>query len=403
MIIDRHGNPLKPTMAATTSTKGRNNPNPIISRIAHQFKDRSRKDIDKWRAAIALCEDKENPRRDFLIDLIEDLITDGHVQSQLLIRRAATLNTPFQIQSKKTGQVDKDKTELIQSKWFYDIIEECINSVFYGYSVMELISIEDGKPKFELAPRKNVVPNRGYIIPDLSNPEVKIPYNLPDQVKWILTFGNEKDLGALNNVVPNMIWKRNVMQSWAEFCEKFGIPLVTATTLRNDEKVIDHVEEMLQQLGEAAYAVFPEGTQIDFKDAEKRDTYEVFNQKKKANNEEISKALIGGTMVSDDGSSRSQSEVHERNLEERIAPMDRREISFFVNDTLLPLLAEHGIGFTDDDKFVFELNQEIEVKEHWEIVKGMMDEGYEIEDSWLSKTFNVPITGKKKSKPNLTQ
>ncbi len=402
MIVDKTGNPMKITAKAERRS-GSNNPNPVIARIAQQFKDRSRKDIDKWRAAMAMAEDKDEPRRDFLINLIEDLLTDGHVQSQMLIRRAAVLNTPFQIQSKKSGKIDKDKTDLLQSKWFYKLLYECVETTFFGFSAIELQQVIDGKPEFKLVPRRNVVPHKGYYIPDLSEPSEKLPYNVPESEKWLLTFGIETDLGVLNNVVPNMIWKRNVMQSWAEFCERFGIPLVTATTLRNDDKVIAQVEEMLQQLGEAAYAVFPEGTQIDFKDAEKRDTYEVFNQKKKANNEEISKAIIGGTMVSDDGSSRSQSEVHERNLEERIAPMDRRDISFFVNDQLLPLLAMHGISFTDDDKFVFELNQEIEVTEHWTIVKGLMDEGYEVEESWLSKTFNVPITGKKKPKPNPTQ
>src|SRR5690606_27684891 len=98
--------------------------------------------------------------------------------------------------------------------------------------------------------------------------------------------------------------------------------------------------------------------------------------------------------VSDNGSSKSQSEVHERNLEERIAPADRRHITFIINDELIPLLNAHGYKFSEDDFFTFDVSQEMTIEKHWEIVNGIMNR-YEVDQIWLSKTFNVPIVGER--------
>src|SRR5690606_35082480 len=105
--------------------------------------------------------------------------------------------------------------------------------------------------------------------------------------------------------------------------------------------------------------------------------------------------ITGGTMLSSGDNAESQSQVHERNLVERLGGADKRFLTFITNDYLFPLLAKKGYDFTPNDKFVFNLSTELGLSIHFDIVKSMMDEGLEIEQSWLSKTFNVPITGKR--------
>lgn len=398
-ILNKFGEEIRPLRLSGAGRDIRN-PQEIIAKIAHSFRDRSRKDIAKWRTAIQIAEDKEKPRRDFLMDLYHDLYTDGHLQSQLMLRKSATMNTAFHIISKGSGDIDEEKTDFIQSQWFYSTMDWYFGSIFEGHSLIELTGIIEGIPTLGLVPRKNVVPNKGYVIPDLSKADEVIRYkDEPALEKWILEQGDPLNFGVMNTIVPNLIWKRNVMQSWAEFCERFGIPMVTATTLRNDDKELDHVENMLQQLGEAAYAVFPKDTEIKFIEPSGGSKIDIFDNKIERNNSEISKAIIGGDMITDNGSSRSQSEVHERNLEERIAAMDRRNFTFWVNNRLIPLLNEHGFGFSDDHRFTFDSSPQLEVKEHWDIAAGLMQNGYELEESWLAKTFNVPIVGKKKVQP----
>ena len=45
--------------------------------------------------------------------------------------------------------------------------------------------------------------------------------------------------GAMNDIVPNLIWKKNAAQGWAIFSERFGIPLVKIETNKTAKADID--------------------------------------------------------------------------------------------------------------------------------------------------------------------
>ena len=99
-------------------------------------------------------------------------------------------------------------------------------------------------------------------------------------------------------------------------------------------------------------------------------------------------------MISDDGSSRSQSEVHERNLDEKIAAADHRIVTFTVNDQLLRIMQAYGWDINPEtDEFMFDTSIRLTLKEHFEIVRTLLDKGYPIPTKWISKTFNIPIDG----------
>ncbi len=78
----------------------------LLDRLVKGAKDRSRKEIDDWVSAMALADHKDTPRRDYLINLIKHLMTDGHLQGCLIIYLSAILNTEFNIKSKTSGEVD---------------------------------------------------------------------------------------------------------------------------------------------------------------------------------------------------------------------------------------------------------------------------------------------------------
>ncbi len=368
----------------------------IIDKIANAYKDRSRKDIQKWRNAIKLYEHPEKPRANYYQDLIDDLMTDGHLISQLNLRKYSILNTEFSIIDKTSNKQNEEASEFFNQKWFYDFLAHAIDASYRGHTLLEFKAFYPGNIDIGLVPRRNVVPQLKQVIPDLTKLEV-IDYDSPDFENWLLEIGEPDDMGLLNNLVPNLIWKRNVAQSWAEFCEKFGMPIVTATTNSYNDKDLDKIEYMLQQLGEASTGVFPTGTTVDLKEASRSDAFQTYSKFIEFNREEISVAIVGGTMITNDGSSRSQSEVHERNLDGKIATSQKRDLTFLVNDQLLPLLKAQGYTFIkDNDKFTFKLSHNLDLDKYWTIVNGVM-QGHEVDQDWLSETFHIPITGKKKS------
>ncbi|SDE75660.1 phage portal protein family protein [Riemerella columbipharyngis] len=385
--------------------------NPKVIQVVESFKDKSRKDIDKWRKAIQMTQLLENPRFQDYHDLVDDLLTDGHLQSQIQLRITATLNTDFHIINRRTGEENEELTFVFQQQWFFNLLEKALWQIIRGFKLVEFRAFNAEKIDFSEIPQRHLVPTQNRIIPDLSDYNTFIDFSAPKLAAWLLPIGRTSDLGLINNIIPAIIWKRNVAQSWAEFCERFGIPLITATTNSRDAKAINDVHDMLIGIGEASVGTFPQGTEIQIHEANRTDVFRVYSEFIQLNTDEISKQLVGSTMLSDQGSNRSQTEVHERGLNEKIAASDKRSVTFMVNDQLLPLLKIQGYKIGDDDVFEFKTaEQEIDIDKLWNITNGLLMQGFPVEQEWISKTFNIPFEGnrkqgneepeKKKNKPN---
>ena len=366
----------------------------VIDQIAKSFKDISRKDIDKWRQSLMLVSLHEHPRYNTYADLIDDLGIDATLKAQEQLRYSATLSTVYQIRNKRTGEINEQATELFQQKWFFDYLTLYTTAIVRGAKVIEFQNFDGHKIEFREIPKRNTATNYKRIYPDL-NSQTFIDYTDPMHKNWVLQLGDD-DLGLINNIIPNIIWKRNVAQSWAEFCEKFGMPLVSATTNRSDNEHLDKVEEQLLALAEASIGVFPEGTTIKFDEANRTDAYNVYSKFIEQNSNEISAVIVGSNTLTANAANRSQTEVHERSLDFKISQADRRDISFNVNDELIPLLIAQGYSELSNDDVLewIESKEEIDLQQYWNIVQGILQD-HEVDPEWLSTTFNVPITGKK--------
>jgi len=367
--------------------------NTIFSSIIAGFKDQTRAEIQKWRYALKLAQSPVNPRSYTLQDLYDNLESDGHFLAQKELRKTATSGYGFSIIDKKTGEVNQEKTDFFCGEWFYNFLDYVLDSIFKGFTLIELTDPKN--LKFEVLPRRNVVGGLGIVLRDIGD-NTGIDFNAKEFQNTLIKVGKPSDLGLMAELCGQLIWKRNAQQSWAEFTERFGMPLITATTNQTSPADIRQLDEMLAALGESARAVLPEGTTMNVTPFAGSDAYKVYDAQIDRINAEISKPITGGTMVTDDGSSRSQSEVHERNLDDKISEADRRMVSFVINGQLIPLLNRFKYPLNPDtDKFQFNQSFELNLTEHWNIVSQMIAQGYEVDEKWLAQTFNVPITGRK--------
>ncbi len=383
---------FKQTSIPTAATSKKANKG-IITQIIGEFSDKSRSDIKKWRDALQAFEDPDDPVSVSLQDLYSNLMTDGHLMAQIEVRKAAVTSNRFIIHD-KNGQEVPERTELLQTEWFFHLMEHLLDSVYFGYTVLELT--DPTTMKWELIPRRNIIPSTNFVLFEADGEE-GVYFDDPMYARNILSLYNMDTHGILNSIVPQLIWKRNAQQVWADFSERFGIPMVTAETSITDKNELTRIEGMLRSLGQAAQAVLPEGTKITIHDnSTKGDPHKVFLEQITMTNNEIGKRIVGGTMLTDDGSSLSQSEVHERTLDEKIAESDRRMIEFTVNGKLIPLLRTWGFKFAEGDRFVFDRSEDLTMDEHWKIVNDVLSH-YEVEEEWLSRRFNIPIVGKKET------
>ncbi|GHV13600.1 hypothetical protein FACS1894169_00960 [Bacteroidia bacterium] len=362
--------------------------NTIVIQIIKEFKNRNRADIDEWRRALAMATHPENPRLYVLQDLFDNLQSDLHYISEKNLRKDATLCADFSVINRQSGDIEGELTEFFRGEWFFNFRSDALEHITRGCTLLELtdpVTLE-----FKVIPRRNVSPMLKRVYLKVGDDRY-IDYSNPAFKYSIIKVGKDDDLGLLADMCGQLIWKRNAQQSWAEFSERYGQPLITAITNKTAKQDLDKIEAMLDTLGEAARAVMPEGTTIDIKPFSGADSYQVYDKQIDRINSEISKPLVGGTMLTDDGSSRSQSEVHERNLDEKIAARDKLIVEFITNGQLIPMLQAWGYPIDPQiHKFRYDASFELTLKEFWEVVREL-NQYYDIPITWISKTFNVPL------------
>ncbi|GAA4825525.1 phage portal protein family protein [Algivirga pacifica] len=368
----------------------RKNNKSVLAKLQQGYRDRSRKDIRKWRDALQQAEYPEQSDRTALIHLYEEIKLDTHLHAQLQLRQESTLSRRFYLS--RDGQKDEDATKLLQHPVIRKFMKLLLDTLFDGDVVLEIEGIADGMiTGIQEIPRENTDcrKKRIYLSEDRRS---YIDYSESAYKPWVIEVRSPYGLGLLNKVAPHIIWKRNSLQAWAEYSDIFGIPFRHATTNSKDEKEIDQIEEMLREMGSAAYGVFPLGTEVKIEGGNTPDAYRIFDKMVDRANSEVSKAINSVTMLSDNGSSKSQSEVHER-MQGRIMASDGHFVAEIINTQLLPLLVQHGIlseGYT----FQWDNTEKLGKDKQWEIVQKLL-ETHDIPDEWISDTFNIPIEGRK--------
>lgn len=381
-----------PLNAATAEAKkNAARANAIISKIVAQFVSRSKVDIKKWRDAIAQAENDRYPKRNQWARLIKDLDLDAHWTSQITLLKLSIMRKPFVVVDKATRKELPERTRQFQAPWFYELMSVWFDAKAYGTQAVEIQDLLAGNQKWDAIfqiPQGHIIPERKQICRKDTDNQGEYYGDDP----YVLWFDEDTFMGLLCKAAPHIIYKKNALQSWAEFCEKFGIPLRYATTNKKDQATIDKLEKMLDELGSAARAIFPEGTNIDFKEANSQDAFQVFDQAILRNNEEVSKLVNGVTMISDNGSSKSQSEVHER-MNQKIVDSLAADFQGTLAWYILPQLVSLGFDFNPEkEEWVWDETERLSLGALWNIVQGVV-KFYEVDQKWLTEKFGIPITG----------
>lgn len=368
--------------------------NQVHIQVVQEMVDKNRKDNKDWRDSIRAADDSDNPNWSLLQDFFDYLLVDAHTHSLIELRNAATLSNRFYVYNAITNEEQPQKTAVLQSEWFYNFLTEVLLSQARGFTVAQLIN--PANMTFDYIPRRNIVIQKNFVRLSVGS---EIGVSLLDEqlAKYIITVKSNYIYGYMNDIVPLILWKLNALMSWAEATEKYGIPPLIATTNKSDDKSLATIQAMLKNAGESLSSVLPEGTKVEvMQNSEKIDPQKMFDSLIERCNTEISKRIVGGSMISDNGSSRSQSEVHQSNFDEKIAESDKRKCEFVVNGQLIPMMAH--LGFTENDRFAFDRSQKLSPKEVVDMLDKLLNH-YDVDEDWIKKNTQIPITNKKEVSP----
>lgn len=316
--------------------------NILINHIEIRQVNRTSQDIDSWRSAIRSAESTVNPTRRLLYDLYSDILLDGHLTAVIGKRLTAAANAALVFIDANGKKVD-GINNLIDTEGFEELLTEVLNAKFWGFTLMDIEFMPETIVP-TLIDRRHVKPEKSIITKNPSD-LTGIDYTLPPYDRYILTSGKPKDLGLLMKVAQYVIYKRGDFGDWAQFAEIFGMPFRKGTYDGYDEAARLQLVNAMKEAGSAAYAVIPEGTNIEFVANSSTGDGDLYDKLRKACNEEISVCIAGETMTTTQGDkgARSLGEVH-KEVANEIQVADKRFLRRVLNSKLVPLLEMHGFN-----------------------------------------------------------
>lgn len=369
-------------------------PNKLLDQLIASNTARARKDIQSWRTAMQQAEKVENPNRNLLYSIYDELVLDAHLYSLIQKRTLALQGAEFSIYNPKDGKVDSEKTMLFKKPWFSDFSKMALEGKrFWGHSLVQIEDLVDGEINaVTLVKRRHIAPEKGMFKVRESDDKGIMYREDPKYNDWLLEVGEPFDLGLLNKCAPYILYKRFATAAWSEYCEIFGMPIRIAKTSVKDTESLNRMENMMIQMGTAAYAIIDEDESIQFIEttAGKGEVYQ--NLIEMCDNQ-LSKLISGAvTGEASDGGSRSKEEVGER-MSELLTKADKEWFESYINYTLIPKLNLHGYKL---DNFLFRFEQSKDIAGLWAITKEVLVH-YDVAPEFISETFGVPVTAKKQA------
>ena len=292
------------------------------------------------------------------------------------------------------GKKDDVLNALFEKHWFRQYMFHFAKSDFQGFTLLQLDEADpvNNTIKFTEVPRKHVVPEKGAWIKYQSTNSYNFYRDSPD-MDWLIEMGEPFNLGWLDVAAPLLLYKKNAMICWAEFCERFGLPIPIGKTSVKDKEAVNKMEQGLRTLAKKSWAVIDLADEIEIKESTKTDAYMVFDANIERNNNELSKMILLNIMSADVGKNGSfaQAKTH-GDMEDQAREEKKKDFQCHVNEVLLPFLGKHGWN-TTGKKFVYDKVFSVSNDEFLQDMWGF--ESFEMPDDYYANKYGWPITGRK--------
>lgn len=402
----RGGAPIRYTTAAgSLLSEEMQRVSKMVVEIVRQTRALTKKDLGDWRQAWQMAVNVDNPARRFLYDIYSDVEADLHLTGCCGQRKGFVSRKAFRLVDAKTGKEDQHASEFFEAEWFKDLVDYYLDSRYWGHSLIELGTPQTntaGKPMYSyarLVPRKHVVPEYGVILEHETDLwQGGYPYRDGDMAQWVIESGRRDNLGLYLRCAQQTIPKKNMLAFWDQFGEIFGMPIRIAHTTSTDKSTQNRIENMLSTMGAAAWGLFPEGTEVDIKESQKGDAFNVYDRRIERANSELSKGVLLQTMTIDNGASLSQGQVHYE-IFQNVIDQDADYVRDMVNNQLLPRMVRHGFPV---EGFRFDWDDSVDyTPEQRKSYEELILAHYKVDPKYFIDTYNVPVIGEKEMQPVL--
>jgi|WetSurMetagenome_2_1015567.scaffolds.fasta_scaffold14226_6 phage gp29-like protein len=359
------------------------------SQIIEQAVLRTRTSISDWRTAIKIAENVYNPKRVKLYNIYSEIILDSLLTSQVQNRKLRAISSKFELID-ANGEVDEDSLNLIiQSKWLSRLLDDLLDTNYWGFTVIELYTTVGGELDYRLIPRKHIIPEQGLITKWEGDLEGIAYREMREYGSWILDFGKPKDLGLFNKTVPHVLMKRFAQSCWSELCEIYGIPPRIGKTNTQDPEMLGRMERMMREMGSAAWMIIDDTEEFEFAQGVSTKG-EVYESLIRLCNNEISLLFSGAVIGQDTKNGNESKETISIGLLDQLVESDKKQMVEWWNSILLPAL--YRIGFLPEG-LTFRYPKQEDLAALWKMTMDAA-ERFDIPPEYINDKFGIPVKPK---------
>lgn len=188
------------------------------------------------------------------------------------------------------------------------------------------------------------------------------------------------------------VFKSYALRDWARFCELFGIPMRLGRYHEGaTQEQIAELKKAIFDLGSDASAVLPEGMQIELiESSASAANGDLFHALIDYIDRQVSKAVLGQTMTTDDGSSYAQAKVHAE-VRRDLLEADARAISATLMRDLVTPVVRLNLGEEAPLPTLSLLVEDTEdLSELADSITKLAGAGLTIPQWWVRERFGIP-------------
>jgi len=368
----------------------------ITKRIRKQALARIKSSISQWKNARVSAESAIMPNNTEIIRVFKDIEIDAHLWALMQTLRLKVMANKFSIYT-VDDKIDEESTKLFQKRWFREIMVAVVDADFYGFSLVQLKTIVNGSfTGAELVPREYVIQQKKGVKMNLGDPMTLVSYESGGFENWLIPIGKNNHLGLLDKAAPLVIKKKEVISAWSEAAELFGMPIrIGKTDIQNPENR-ENMEDMMENMGEAAWGVFNTDDEIELVTTSKSDISNMYDNFIARINSELSKLILLQTGTTEEKTHVGSAKVHE-NLLKDVVESYIISVEDVTNEVVIPICQRHGI--LKLGAYIKANNeQKVSLKELFDMVKGLLKD-YNVPADWIADTFDIPVEKKELETP----
>ncbi|WP_328184639.1 DUF935 domain-containing protein [Marinobacter sp. OP 3.4] len=349
---------------------------------------------------------ENNDGHDYLTLAEEMEEREPHYASVLGTRKRAVSGLDVVVESASDDPADVRLADavrdLVRDAAFGSLIEDLLDGLGKGYSVAEMMwHTRSG----QWWPREYVWRDpRFFRFDQATGRELRLidPENVAEGIplkpyKFIvhrprLKTGIPLRGGLARLVAVSYMAKSYTLTDWLAFAEVFGMPLRLGrynANAKQDE--VDILRAAVANLGSDAAAILPEGMKIEFQEiANTRGGAELFQGLAEWVDKQTSKAVLGQTMTTDDGSSQAQATVH-NDVREDIQRADAKHLNYTLARDLVKPFIDLNYGVQRRYPTIrIHIPEPEDLKQLVDAVERLVPLGLRVERSVVSDKLGLP-------------